>query len=290
VILHVPALKVIQVCSYKVKSSLLLQCHILCVWATDGDGQEVWEEEDNDDSDGVDLDQSQDLPMCQPSFSGKSSEISRASSLLRWLIIFIFSLQAKYHISDHAINVIFQFLYILFSVFARFSPSLSFFAETFPKSRCLAHGHFGTTAKFLKYVVCPKCFSLYSLEESKQKIGSREISKRCTFVAYPMHPQISRRAPCNAILLKSIEMQSGKTLLYPRKIYCYKPLTSSIQNMLHRPGFIEECENWRNRLPGDLSDVYDGRVWRRFQNICGSPFLAARFSYALILNIDWFQP
>ena len=36
--------------------------------------------------------------------------------------------------------------------------------------------------------------------------------------------------------------------------------------------------------------VYDGRVWKHFQNICGSPFLAAGFSYALILNIDCFQP
>ena len=59
--------------------------------ATDGDGQEVWEEENNDDSDGVYLDQSQDVPICQPSFSGKSSEISRASSLVDNLHFFLAS-------------------------------------------------------------------------------------------------------------------------------------------------------------------------------------------------------
>ena len=39
-----------------------------------------------------------------------------------------------------------------------------------------------------------------------------------------------------------------------------------------------------------LRDIYDGKVWKRFQNVFGSPFLAAQFSYALMLNMDWYQP
>ena len=42
-------------------------------------------------SDGVYLDQSQDVPICQPSFSGKSSEISRASSSVDNLHFFLAS-------------------------------------------------------------------------------------------------------------------------------------------------------------------------------------------------------
>ena len=32
------------------------------------------------------------------------------------------------------------------------------------------------------------------------------------------------------------------------------------------------------------------KVWKHFQDFSGLPFLAATFSYALMLNIDWFQP
>ena len=258
---------------------------ILCV---DIDEQEVWENESDVENDVI---SQENEVICQPSFNSESSESSRASSLLHWVIIFIFSLQAKYYISDSAIDVLFKFLYIFFSVLGRFSPFVAALSSDFPKSRCFARGRLGSKAKFRRYVVCRRCFSLSSFEDSKEKTGSRESSKRCSFVAYPKHPQLSRRAPCNTLLLKCIEVPSGRTLLYPHKVYCYKPLASTIQELLFRPGFILECEKWRNRVPSDvLRDVYDGRVWNKFQNVCGVPFLAAAYSYALILNIDWFQP
>lgn len=171
-----------------------------------------------------------------------------------------------------------------------FSPFLSDFVKDFPRSTSFAHRYLGTKAEFIQYVLCPKCFSLYSFENCKEKVGSREFSKQCTFVPYPRHPQISRRSPCNSFLLKSIETPSEQAL-YPYKMYCYKPLTSTIQEFLLRPDFIQEWENWRSRVSSDiLRDVYDGQMWKSFQNVSGSPFLAAPFSYALVLNIDWFQP
>ena len=39
-----------------------------------------------------------------------------------------------------------------------------------------------------------------------------------------------------------------------------------------------------------IRDVYDGKVWKKFLNVQGSPFLAGPFLYALMLNVDWFQP
>jgi hypothetical protein len=39
-----------------------------------------------------------------------------------------------------------------------------------------------------------------------------------------------------------------------------------------------------------MGDVFDGRVWRDFQNVNGVPFLAAPRNYALMLNVDWMQP
>ncbi len=40
----------------------------------------------------------------------------------------------------------------------------------------------------------------------------------------------------------------------------------------------------------ELSDVYDGKIWKDFQHFAGEPFLALSTGIALTLNIDWFQP
>ena len=39
-------------------------------------------------------------------------------------------------------------------------------------------------------------------------------------------------ALCGSILLKSVELASGKTILYPFMVYCYKSLKHSLQNLL----------------------------------------------------------
>ena len=62
--------------------------------------------------------------------------------------------------------------------------------------------------------------------------------------------------------------------------------------MLQRPQFFEKSEQWRN-LQSDVGiyhDIYDGKVWKDFMFVNGSPFLALRYNYALTLNVDWFQP
>lgn len=53
------------------------------------------------------------------------------------------------------------------------------------------------------------------------------------------------------------------------------------------------CSNWHTRkseTTNVLTDVYDGRVWQQFEVVDGKPFLNAPNSFALQLNIDWFQP
>ena len=76
-------------------------------------------------------------------------------------------------------------------------------------------------------------------------------------------------------------------------MFCYKSLKDTLQQLLLRPGFCEDCDHWKNRAPSDhdiLRDVYDGKVWKQFQHVNGIPFLAAPYNYALTINIDWFQP
>ena len=88
-------------------------------------------------------------------------------------------------------------------------------------------------------------------------------------------------------MLKSVEVKSGKIFLYPYKIFCYKSLKLSLEELFMRPHFYDECEHWKKRPDsnGSLKDIYDGAIWKEFQSI-----LLTSFTVGLMLNIDWFQP
>ena len=62
--------------------------------------------------------------------------------------------------------------------------------------------------------------------------------------------------------------------------------------MCNRPGFEEYCENWRRGCDSEenevMADVYDGNVWKTFQQD-GDWFFNKVRNYGLMLNVDWFQ-
>ena len=80
--------------------------------------------------------------------------------------------------------------------------------------------------------------------------------------------------------------------LRPRKVYVYKSIKSSLERFLSQPEFYEKCEAWRKRCVSSslYTDIYDGIIRKKFQNICDQPFLELPNSLAFILNIDWFNP
>lgn len=145
---------------------------------------------------------------------------------------------------------------------------------------------------FKKYVVCPLCDSIYDYNDCVEvtRSGQRE-SKRCKHVHYPNHPQASHRKPCEAMLLKKVQAKQG-CVLVPIKVYPYKPLRKSIEQMAKRKGFLSSCEKWRKRsVPDDyLCDIYDGNVWRCYNSAEGQNFLNSPYSWLLTLNVDWFEP
>ena len=100
------------------------------------------------------------------------------------------------------------------------------------------------------------------------------------------------RTPCGALLLKTVELANGKRHLYPFLTYCYVSLELSIQSLLNRPGFFENCERWRSRhsQEGVLRDVYDGKIWKDFQSFGAQSFLSEAGNLALMLNTDFFPP
>ena len=139
-------------------------------------------------------------------------------------------------------------------------------------------------SSFISFVVCPSCDSIYEYSDCIQ-LGSdgKQESKLCTHVGFPNHPQSSRRTPCGALLLKKVRTKKG-FVLAPIKVYPYKSLRESIEHLAKRNGFLASCEKWRDRTSYDgyFSDIFDGAVWRKFNDSNdGYKFLTSPHCYLL---------
>ena len=193
---------------------------------------------------------------------------------------------------------IFHFLYWLFRL-----VSVKFYktvdgeevAEEFPRTLKHASKLAGVNSDpFTDYIVCPKCEAIFAYELGYTLEGGNKIPNRCPFVEYPNHPHSSKRQPCDAFLMKTVKTRSGKTTVKPYKVFAYQPLETAVTNLANRTGFIDLCENWRERWnpgpDGVMCDIYDGHVWKDFQKVGGLSFLESKFSWCFTLNVDFFQP
>lgn len=210
------------------------------------------------------------------------------SVLVTWIILFLAFLQTSFHLSDTITGIMLHFFSVLFNVLGRFCHVCAGVVQRLPKSYYQMKKHFGLQQKpYRRYVVCRKCHNVNFFHDCVDKVGPRQRSKLCTYRAYPSHPHHRMRMNCGTLLLKSVELSSGKHLLYPFMTYCYLSLEYSLQLLLLRPSFYKECEEWRLRSveQGILCDVFDGQIWKDFHD-----FLSQSFNYALMINVDWFQP
>ena len=147
-----------------------------------------------------------------------------------------------------------------------------------------------------KFACCPSCHSIYKQEDCILEDSSGEkVSRKCNFRKFPNdpqhHPQPQHRCTCDTLMMKKVKLPSGRVVLRPHLIYCYKSIIESLQEMLKREGFQEKCELWRKRnSEGLFEDVYDGQVWKDFLHYDTLLFLALAYNFAFQLNADWFQP
>ncbi|XP_062513401.1 uncharacterized protein LOC134189178 [Corticium candelabrum] len=199
--------------------------------------------------------------------------------------------QHRFGVSDSAINKLLRFIVVFFGMLRIVLPQANLISHLLPTSVQLARQKFHSD-KFIKYTVCPRCHSLYDLEECFITIGNRRVPRQCTFVAYPNHPQQYHRRPCSAELLDTIILKDRTKRFVPKKIYAYNSISNTLKKYLLRPQFEELCESWRHRnVPqGYYADLYDGRVWSQFQVVDGHPFLSTPRNYAFMMNVDWFRP
>lgn len=204
-------------------------------------------------------------------------------------------LQFAHNISNAAISSFLRFFkfFIRTLGIAFQCESLVHAADQIPVSLDRVHNVLGVNANtFEKYVVCPKCHSVYDYDDCviRRSYGG-SISKLCQHIAYPNHPQLFRRTPCDTLLLKTVKTK--QITLHPFKVYPYRSVKASIACLVSCPGFLEECEKWRSHSkvpPSFLGDIYDGAVWNNCFSSTEMNFLDSPFCYLLTLNVDWFQP
>ena len=164
-----------------------------------------------------------------------SADTSKISALLKLYTFFLLTLQTLFRLSDTAINV-------LLAV-CRLFLNLSF--QSFQQHAACSYRASGGT--FIQDVCCPSCHSLYQWKECIIHLPDNQlVSKHCSFQRFPNHPQHQHRHGCGQSLMK-IKSSKGKQSLYPRLIYCYKSVIASLQEMVSKPGFIDECELWCER-------------------------------------------
>lgn len=251
--------------------------------------EEIWNAISTDD---IQMD-IEDVQEVQKKVDSNSTHCTSITSLTIWFCLFICTWQGVNMISDTAINQLLNFVSTFLSELCKSHPVFYSLPAIFPGTLYMLWKSLNLKVdNFKKFVVCKKCCSLYTLQESSIVVEGREISANCTYVAFPNHTQKGRRTKCNESLMRLVKLSNGDEKLYPYKLYCYKPIIETIKRFLRRKQFVQNCNSWRQRnIPTDMYfDVYDGQVWKDFNTDKYSNFLASDYSFGLMLNLDWFQP
>lgn len=119
---------------------------------------------------------------------------SKIESLVMWLMLFLCSWQSTYSITDTALSVIIKFLCRFFWLMGAFDSTMATVARLFPNSHYKLRKGLGLYGdSFIKYVVCPKCKSIYKFEDCVQTRSGQKVSGRCKFVPWPNHPHRRKR-------------------------------------------------------------------------------------------------
>ena len=141
---------------------------------------QVWNLDDED----IDTD-FPTIPGQLPSVDVNPAQGLRESmnSIIRWILLFLCLWSSFCVISDNALEILLEFLRAVFDSLATVIPSIGSFAALFPKSLHLLKKQLGIDKdEFMKYVVCPKCGTLYNFDDCYVLHHRKRVSKNCTFV------------------------------------------------------------------------------------------------------------
>ena len=228
-----------------------------------------------------------DEPLPEP--RQRQSSIQAVTVILQWFAYFLLFWQAACKISDNGLEWLLRFMFQFLHMIG-ITCNSEYLAEMvlmFPSSLYLLRKFvMFKRDDFVKFAVCPKCSSLYNLENCTRKVGGRIVSNICS------NKPFKKSRECGASLAKKVILSCGKECFYPHKLYCFNSIIDQVERLLKRPGVPEMCEQWREREVNEniLADVYDGAIWTDFLKYKGKDFLNVPRNLAFAINVDWFQP
>ena len=176
-----------------------------------------------------------------------------------------------------------KFLFAYVKILGKYSTYDALLSEKLPSSLYTAKkklfSELQQSQQITNKLVCPRCYQFHCHSSCSIVIGN------CTC----LQEEFPKSRICNQQLTKSVFLSSGKHLYYPLKTFCYFPLKGYIQRLLIRSGFLNKCQDWMNRFisSGNLSDVYDGAIWKEHMSLTNPQ---TPNTLGLMLNIDWFKP
>jgi len=197
-----------------------------------------------------------------------------------WILIWIFKYQARFRLSDVALDSLIKFFQRLLMDadqrrFKNFPSSL------YTASKLLQIGNKSKT-----YAVCPSCNALYNTTDVVAEEGFK-----CTHVEFPMQSKVKS---CGMELTVQVPLVN-ENKRRPKLLFPLPNLKIQINSLYQRPEFKQQLQKWTNRHVdnGMLADIYDGEIWKNFPDISNVPYFTpetADSHLGIMINLDWFQP
>ena len=177
--------------------------------------------------------------------SKRDANDATAKTVVKAISLFILLWQACYGVPGSAIAVLLRFVKKLIGVLGDLASSVVIkrIADSFPVSLKTVRSLLGANCEnFTVYAACPKCYALYSKERCTKTLPDGcVVSNTCSNVLWPNHPQLRKRDPCGEKLMKKVRGKSGSVFWYPRKVYVYRSLFSSLHKFAFKENFFEMC-------------------------------------------------
>ena len=153
-------------------------------YETEGEGQEEYMEVDleqareaiefwEDAIKDVIIDFDEDTSLSIDAEDMESTYLNQLS-LVKWISLFLLFWTAQFQISDNALEIMLRFFNTLFTVSQRYAPWFGGVLMFLPTSVYFLHKRLELGLdRFMKYVVCPNCHSLYNFSDCFSTLGSR---------------------------------------------------------------------------------------------------------------------
>ncbi|GES77597.1 uncharacterized protein LOC114575354 [Rhizophagus clarus] len=197
-----------------------------------------------------------------------------------WILIWIFKYQARFRLSDVAINSLIMF----------FQQTLMDADQTrfkdFPSSLHNASNLLQIDNQSKTYAVCSSCNTLYNIVD----VVAKEEFK-CTHIEFPMK---SKEKPCGTELAEQVPL-TIENKRRPKLLFLLPNLKIQINGLYQRIEFRQQLQKWTNQDVNNeiLADIYDGKIWKNFPDTSGVSYFTPEIadSYLeIMINLDWFQP